>query len=195
MFSGQIDEVMPSEATNQTPLSTPIVVSSQVDDNDQSSPTLNPSSQLPSIYNIEWSDVNSLELDFHVYKSLPNIRKQLNADECYNMEKLPRGICLIINNEHFYDQNGDEICNMRRYGTDMDASRLKSLFEKLNFNVELCVDLNEVDMRLKINTFAEDLDSKSKDFDAICLIILSHGTDGYVYGVDYQNRISVSHLI
>ncbi len=81
---------------------------------------------------------------------------------------------------------------LRRNGTTMDASRLKNLFEKLHFSVEMCVDLNEKDMRSKINSYANQSRINSDAYDAICLIILSHGTDGYVYGVDYENRINVN---
>ena len=82
--------------------------------------------------------------------------------------------------------------SLRRNGTTMDASRLKNLFEKLHFSVEMCVDLSESDMRKKIYMFANNSRINSDDYDAICLIILSHGTDGYVYGVDYEKRINVS---
>lgn len=147
--------------------------------------------ETPSTYNITWSDVNSLELDFSVYRTVPDLRKQLKTDECYQMEQELRGLCLIINNEHFYDTDGDEIPTMRRYGTDMDASRLKNLFEKLNFSVEMFIDLREFQMRDVINSFAAKSEANSARFDAICLIVLSHGTDGYVYGVDFENRLNV----
>ena len=107
------------------------------------------------------------------------------------MEQNPRGICLIINNEHFYDQNNIENIEMRRHGTDMDASRLKNLFEKLNFQVEMFVDLREIDMRRVINEFANECEQNANRFDAICLIVLSHGTDGYIYGVDFENKLNV----
>lgn len=107
------------------------------------------------------------------------------------MEQVPRGLCLIINNEHFYDLNGLELSNMRRYGTDMDASRLKNMFEKLNFQVEMFVDLKEIEMRQVIQSFANKCDYNSNLYDAICLIVLSHGTDGYIYGVDFENRLNV----
>jgi len=107
------------------------------------------------------------------------------------MEQNPRGICLIINNEHFYDQNNVENVEMRRYGTDMDASRLKNLFEKLNFQVEMFVDLREIEMRRVINEFACECEQNANRFDAICLIVLSHGTDGYIYGVDFENKLNV----
>lgn len=35
----------------------------------------------PSTYDLCWADVNQLELDFMVYKTLPNIRKQLMHNE------------------------------------------------------------------------------------------------------------------
>jgi hypothetical protein len=57
------------------------------DDSDQVSPSSNNSgppnlftSHTPT-YNIDWSDVNKLELDFSVTKSFPNIRKQLSPNE------------------------------------------------------------------------------------------------------------------
>ena len=107
------------------------------------------------------------------------------------MEQCPRGICLIINNERFYDQNNMENPEMRRYGTDMDASRLKNLFEKLNFQVEMYVDLRELDMRRVINEFAANCEQNANRIDAICLILLSHGTDGYIYGIDFENKLNV----
>jgi hypothetical protein len=108
------------------------------------------------------------------------------------MESNPRGLCLIINNEHFYDANGIEMVQLRRYGTAMDASRLRNLFEKLNFDVQMKVDLTEQQMRQAIQKFANESEANSFNYDAICLILLSHGTDGYVYGVDFENRINVS---
>lgn len=68
----------------------PIAVSSNYDDNDQSPAScfMNPL-DLPVTYNIEWSDVNRLELDFVVYKTLPNITKQLSPDE---VSSFPRSL-------------------------------------------------------------------------------------------------------
>lgn len=46
-------------------------------------------------------------------------------DEYYNMEHGRRGICVIINQEVF-----DEVLDLDvRYGTDLDAERLKLTFE------------------------------------------------------------------
>ena len=48
-------------------------------------------------YNIDWSDVNNLELDFHVTKSFPNIRKQLSPNE----------VGAFISFEFFFNINWD----------------------------------------------------------------------------------------
>jgi hypothetical protein len=107
------------------------------------------------------------------------------------MEQLPRGRCLIINNQHFYDINNIEQKEMRRYGTEMDAARLKNLFEQLHFRVEMFVDLMQQEMRDIITSLAFECESNSASIDAICLIILSHGTDGYVYGSDLERKLNV----
>lgn len=145
-------------------------------------------------YNIDWSDVNNLDLDFVVYQSWPDLKKQLEPNECYQMEQIPRGVCLIINNENFFE-NGIAVEELRRYGTDMDASRLKNLFEKLNFRVDVFVDLRENEMRQAINNFANDSNVNAKNHDAICLIILTHGSDGYVHGVDLENKINIDSIL
>lgn len=54
------------------------VAASGFDDNDL---PVTVSTDLPNTYNIDWSDVNTLELDFVVYKTVPNIRKQLGPNE------------------------------------------------------------------------------------------------------------------
>ena len=81
---------------------------------------------------------------------------------------------------------------MRRFGTDMDASRLRNLFEKLRFQVEMFVDLREAEMRRVIAEFANECEMNANALDAICLIVLSHGTEGYIYGVDFENKLNVS---
>ncbi len=107
------------------------------------------------------------------------------------MENKPRGLCLIINNENFYE-NGQEIPNLKRIGTDMDASRLQRLFDKLNFHVQMFIDLKEIEMRQIINKFANECDRNANLYDAICLIVLTHGTDGYIHGVDLENKLNVN---
>lgn len=140
---------------------------------------------------LDWDDINNLDLDFEVLSN--DTQQIIDTDGCnYKMTSEPRGICLIINNEHFYDNDQNEIQDLRRYGTDLDASRLKSLFEKLKFQIQFEYDLTETELKNKIQLFAIELDRNGYQYDAACLIILSHGTDGYIYGVDFENKINVS---
>ncbi len=176
--------ISPSNSSLKYGLSKPVNISDQQ--------TLSP--QQPATYNIDWSDVNNLDLDFIVYQAWPGLKKQLSPNECYQMDQIPRGVCLIINNENFFE-NGIIVEELRRYGTDMDASRLKNLFEKLKFRVDVSVDLKENEMRQAINNFANDTNLNAENYDAICLIILTHGSDGYVHGVDLENKINIDSIL
>lgn len=42
----------------------------------------------PTTYDLNWTDVNRLELDFVVYQTLPNIRKQLSPNEVFTFYSL-----------------------------------------------------------------------------------------------------------
>ena len=64
------DEMLDS---NQVPVETP--------SSPCSSAQQHPIQPPPNTYDINWNDVNQLELDFVVYKTLPNIRKQLRPNE------------------------------------------------------------------------------------------------------------------
>lgn len=78
--SGQGLPSQPQQFNMRTPCSSGV----SYDDSDQISPShCSPSlvSSPTPTYTIDWSDVNNLELDFHVTKSFPNIRKQLSPNE------------------------------------------------------------------------------------------------------------------
>jgi hypothetical protein len=53
-----------------------------------------------------------------------------NDPTIYKMERSPRGLCLIINNEEFKNMT-------IRHGSTLDAQRLENVFKKLHFHVEL----------------------------------------------------------
>jgi hypothetical protein len=99
-----------------------------------------------------------------------------NDPTIYKMERSPRGLCLIINNEEFNNMT-------TRHGSTRDAQRLKNVFKKLHFHVELKQNLTRDQMIEAIE------DAKQypyhKKADAFVLIILSHGGEGgKIYGVD-----------
>lgn len=60
-------------------------------------------------------------------------RSPIYTDKFYNMNHKHRGIALILNHEHFDDEEGHE----SRLGTDKDVERLTVTLKKLNFNIIL----------------------------------------------------------
>lgn len=103
------------------------------------------------------------------------------------MKQKPRGLCLIISNKVFYDNNGSEIPMLNRRGTEHDAARLQRLFEQLHFIVELKEQLTTDQMRTAFNEFARRLEIGKDLYDAMTVIIMTHGSDtntDHVYGVD-----------
>jgi tetratricopeptide (TPR) repeat protein len=97
--------------------------------------------------------------------------------ESYQVNKQNPGICVIINNEIFY---GDiEL----RYGTFHDALRLRSLFEKLAYNVDVKQDLNANDIYHYLKELAQN-DEKLKHVDSLVIIILSHGDTETIHGIN-----------
>jgi hypothetical protein len=106
------------------------------------------------------------------------------------MESNPRGLCLIINNQNYYDEKGKEIEEKRRSGSDLDAFRLRNLFEKLSFRVDSYTDLREREMRDIVKKFASECECRGdnndndNDIDCCCVIILSHGSENNIICVD-----------
>nr|QDF63028.1 caspase-3A [Dugesia japonica] len=96
--------------------------------------------------------------------------------ECYDVSKIK--LCYIINNEEFYPK-----LNLpTRSGTDEDFKSLKQVFTKLGFKVEnyknfkkdeICSNLRELSERKEL-----------KDVSILVCIILTHGADGIIYGID-----------
>ncbi len=92
------------------------------------------------------------------------------------MKSLPRGKCVIVNNEQFHDEayNHD--------GANHDEKRLKDLFEELGFVVDIRRNLT----RDEINKTSKDVAAEDhSNFDAFVFIIMSHGgSRDAVCGVD-----------
>ncbi|XP_067051379.1 caspase-9-like isoform X2 [Acropora muricata] len=96
--------------------------------------------------------------------------------ECYKMESRPRGLCLIINNMSFRDQN------LHRLGANFDEQKLHDLFEKLHFEVCVFKDQHKYQMEWICASYGGVDHSQ---YDAFVCIIMSHGTSGdKIMGVD-----------
>lgn len=106
------------------------------------------------------------------------------------MEAIPQGQCLIINNVTFIDP----VLHPAREGSDIDAQELQLMFETfLNFEVKLHenVTLFELHQILK-----ECQGKNHTDYNALIIIILSHGDSGdiiYTIDGDYIRLNDIAH--
>jgi len=104
----------------------------------------------------------------------------------YELEKRPRGYCVIINNVKFWKRAHD------RPGSEEDERSLKQIFDELFFTVIIERDLKKRDMEDVAEKYGAEDHTK---FDAFVMIVMSHGGDGdCILGVDGRET-SVKNLM
>lgn len=98
----------------------------------------------------------------------------------YNMKNKHRGKAIIFNHESF--ENGRE---PQREGTQKDCADLHRVLAKLGFDIEMYPDLSYADIKSKAKTVA---DQDHKDNDCLLVVILSHGSTGFIsaWDTDYK---------
>ncbi|CAG2224734.1 CASP8 [Mytilus edulis] len=101
----------------------------------------------------------------------------------YKMNARPRGLAIIINNQHFHkirnDQSSKEM--PARTGTEKDAEKLDYIWRKLGF--EVCL-FNDVDSTRMNQIMVETGFLDHSNYDCLVVSILTHGVLGHVYGAD-----------
>ena len=102
----------------------------------------------------------------------------VNGLPCYQMKSYPQGVGVIINNKKFHGHLNN------REGTDIDAAALLRLFTHLGFYTYRFNDLTAGQMR-DILTTVSKIDHKN--YDCLLIAILTHGTQGKLYGVDCKS--------
>ena len=117
-------------------------------------------------------------------KELVNPLKRIGMDQkdampSYPMNQRPRGIALIIGNEHF---GGNPLLRDRQ-GNEKDIEHLQELWSFLNFQVEIRRDLNSQDI---YNVMREISTLDHSQFDCFVCCLLSHGAHGGIYGTDSE---------
>ncbi|XP_065922182.1 caspase-7-like isoform X1 [Magallana gigas] len=95
----------------------------------------------------------------------------------YKMDYPNRGKAIIINNKTF---NPKTKLN-ERTGTDKDASALHNRLSELGFEVDLKNNLTADKIKATLQKAAE---LKHEDNDCFACAILSHGEDGFIWGID-----------
>ncbi|XP_031597257.1 caspase-8-like [Oreochromis aureus] len=129
------------------------------------------------------------------------------SKEVYQINNRPVGLCVIINNENFWDGS-------QRRGTDKDAQSLAEVFSWLGFRVLMCKDLTKDQMDQALTCVASLADMsqlqkfKLKEWDGSSFVdpqqvlehgdaficsILSHGKKGVVLGAD-RNPLSIKEI-
>ena len=136
--------------------------------------------------------------------SLPDAScNQVDEVGYYEMKKIPRGVCIIINNTFKKSDNQEPIKTRdgdilkERTGTDVDKERLKNTFEWLQFQVYVENDLTAESIKNLFENVSDGRDihgnlTEHSEFQKIlcsssdCFVfcILTHGFDGGIYGVD-----------
>ena len=94
----------------------------------------------------------------------------------YDMNNNPRGLCLILNNVKFENED------LNRPGAVKDKDRLESLFKNLRFEVTIKEDLTSQELVKAAIEFGAKV---HEHYDAFVFIVMSHGGDrDCILGVD-----------
>ncbi|XP_072033490.1 uncharacterized protein [Amphiura filiformis] len=102
----------------------------------------------------------------------------------YRMCHVPRGICLIINNEDFSDARARGHTQLfDREGSSQDRDKLDAIFRKFKFDIQHEVNLATTPMYDVLDSIRRKSHSS---FDAFVCCILTHGKLGAVAGCEGQ---------
>lgn len=110
--------------------------------------------------------------------------EHVDTSTMYRMNKNPRGVAVIINNREFLRSSGMQ--NYPRNGTDVDRDKLKSLFQKLLFDVRVYDNQRCYEIRRKLKELAA---MDYSNYNAVIFTMLSHGEEGVIYGIDEKMEI------
>ncbi|XP_059389990.1 caspase-8-like [Carassius carassius] len=114
----------------------------------------------------------------HMLENFPALKNhailacQLQEVTAYKMTRIPRGICIIINNVQFMNLP-------ERRGSDEDQNYLDRVFRWLGFEVVKHRNTTAAEMTILL----EDL-GQTVDGDCFVCCVLSHGSNGGVCGTD-----------
>ena len=104
----------------------------------------------------------------------------VNSDS-YRMKSVPRGICVILNNEEFQQSMDKDNYLQDREGSSVDAENLEDVFRSFGFDVESKKNLTAMETRDYFQRIAK---MDHSNYDCFVGCILSHGCQDGFYGVD-----------
>jgi len=115
-----------------------------------------------------------------------------STEEVYKMTSNPLGYCVIINIVNFEEEKENE--NLERNDSIESVHLIRKAFEYLNFKVKMFQDLNDIEIKSKLN---ELLNKEECNFhDCFTLYIHSHGKEnGFLPSNNNNNKIVEYHEI
>ncbi|XP_036368018.1 caspase-8 isoform X3 [Octopus sinensis] len=133
-------------------------------------------SATPSSPKIQPESQQSLSSEITVYNAHPTFinKSKRRSVDCYRMESVPRGYCVIINNIEFAGGS-------QRLGAKVDEDELQKLFEKFQFTVKIHKNLSSNEMKECLKKYRNE---NHKLYDCFACFILSHGAKDEVFGSD-----------
>ncbi|XP_073502590.1 caspase-8-like [Phyllobates terribilis] len=121
-------------------------------------------------------NVGSIQPDTSNEPSLQN-----NLLETYNLEKIPHGRCIILNNHDFSEARSNKIKVNDRSGTQKDAEVIDTVFKSRGYEVIQEKNVTGEKMLKILKNYAKE-DHTGRD--SFVCFILSHGHKGIVFGTD-----------
>ncbi|XP_030199248.1 caspase-8 isoform X2 [Gadus morhua] len=116
------------------------------------------------------------------HPQLPQAAEEDEEDQtvlaAYPMSGRERGFCWIVNNFDFSRSPGTQ---SKRMGTQIDEESLRHVFTWLGFQVEVVRDATRGQM---LSSMRELASRDHSGMDCVACVVLSHGLEGGVYGVD-----------
>ncbi|XP_078583929.1 LOW QUALITY PROTEIN: uncharacterized protein LOC144866438 [Branchiostoma floridae x Branchiostoma japonicum] len=134
-------------------------------------------------------DPTPADLQATMQRDLELLREQDRARQreempYYRMDHELRGLAIIINNKQFFHdpQHEDSRTSLEdREGTHVDRENLRYIFGLLGFEVQTFENLTHDQL---INLFTQVRHADHRNHDCFAACILSHGSQGQVYGAD-----------
>jgi len=135
--------------------------------------------QTEQLYTCKQKEINIKEMTNRLQISE---RGRFADENEYRMNNAKRGTAVIINNKIF-----DSRLEMpTRDGTDKDAASLEFCLRKLGFEIRLFHNCSAFLMRDLLLRYAK---ADHSDSDCFLCVIMSHGENGVIYGIDQEIEI------
>ncbi|CAB3406095.1 unnamed protein product [Caenorhabditis bovis] len=147
-------------------------------------PAESPTRNYCSVYNLR-SSLGRKVQDMHYvfqeesmnYVDAPFIERIFDRETMYPNFTNPRGLCLIINNEHFEQMPS-------RNGTKTDKENISNLFRCMGYTIVTRDNLSARELLQEVHNFAKD--PMHRRCSSAIIVILSHGEENQIIGVDDQ---------